>query len=60
MIIPETVRIYDLSGRLVLENFCVSGLISVQLPASIKSGVYIVHLCTGSFTMHAQQIVIKR
>ena len=60
MIFPDTVRIYDLSGKIVYENFYGFGLINVRLPSNIKSGIYIVNLSSASVTLHAQQIVIKR
>ncbi len=59
-LIPDSVRIYDLSGKIVYENFYGSGLISVQIPSNIRSGVYIVNLSLGSLTLYAQQIVIRR
>jgi hypothetical protein len=60
MIFPDAVRIYDLSGKFIYENFYGFGLINVRLPSNIKSGIYIVNLCSGSVTLHAQQIIIKR
>ena len=60
MISADTVRIYDLSGKIVFENFYESSLINVQIPPNVKSGIYIVELISGSLTLYAQQIVVIR
>jgi uncharacterized repeat protein (TIGR02059 family) len=56
----DTVRIYELSGKIVFEKSYEAGLIHVQLPSYIKSGIYIVELSSGPLTMFAQQLIIQR
>jgi uncharacterized repeat protein (TIGR02059 family) len=60
IIAPDFVRIFDLSGKIVYENFYESGPLNVQIPSYIKSGVYLVTLSSGSVTLFVQQIVINR
>jgi hypothetical protein len=60
IIFPNTVRIFDMSGKMVFENFYESGLINVQIPPNIASGIYLVNISSGSLTLYAQQIVVKR
>ena len=60
VIAPDYVRIFDLAGKIVYENSFGSGPLNVQIPPYIKSGVYLVHVSSGSLPLFVQQIVIKR
>jgi uncharacterized repeat protein (TIGR02059 family) len=57
---PDLVRIIDLSGKVVFEDLIEGNIITVQIPPAIKSGIYIVELKSGSLTIFAQQLVVKR
>jgi uncharacterized repeat protein (TIGR02059 family) len=57
---PDTVRLIDLTGKVILVDTFDPGLITVQLPANIKSGIYIVELLSGITTMFAQKLIVKK
>jgi hypothetical protein len=57
---PDKVRLIDSSGRIVFEGLLESEIINVQIPAFIKSGVYIVELRSGTLILDAQKLVINK
>lgn len=57
---PKSIRILDLSGRIVFEDTCRQGMNQVQLPDTLFSGLYFVELRTGSIIFDTKKLVISR
>jgi hypothetical protein len=56
----NSIRILDLSGRVVFEDSYTRIMNKIQLPDSLVSGVYIVELRSGSISIDTQKLIIKR
>ena len=59
-IVPDKIRLIDLSGKIVFEGSVTPGIITVYLPPNLRSGIYIVELTAGSIVLDAQKIIINR
>ena len=55
---PEIIRISDLSGKLLIEKFLVTGVTSIKVPLNLNSGIYTVTLSSGGLDMASQRIVV--
>jgi hypothetical protein len=60
LIIPNSIRIIDASGKIVLDDLFNPGVKKVQIPGSLYSGVYIVELRSGTITLDAQKLIINK
>jgi uncharacterized repeat protein (TIGR02059 family) len=54
---PQTLRIFDLSGKLCLESQLNAGT-NNKILTDIKSGIYIVHVLSGSVIKFVQKLII--
>jgi uncharacterized repeat protein (TIGR02059 family) len=57
---PNSIRILDFSGKVVLEDSYSQIMNTIQLPDSLYSGVYIVELRSGTITVDTQKLIIKK
>ncbi len=55
----RSIRIYGISGTLVAENPVEAGNNNFQIPLSLESGFYIVHLVSNGITISAQKLIIN-
>ncbi len=54
----QTIKIFDISGKLCLQRFLDTGTTKVQIPINFKSGIYIVQVFSGSLIMASQKIIV--
>jgi len=59
-LVPDLVRINDLSGKTVYETSFIPGIINFPLPQSLQKGIYIVKLLTDGVILFAQKLIINR
>jgi hypothetical protein len=55
---PNSIRIFDMSGKLLLERRLEPGLTNQQIPINLKSGVFTVLLVSGSLTLSSQKLIV--
>jgi len=55
---PNSIRIFDMSGKLVLERRLDPGLANQQIPINLKSGVFTVLLVSGPLTLSSQNLIV--
>lgn len=55
---PEIIRISDLSGKLLIEKYLVTGITNIKIPLNLNSGIYSVTLSAAGFNMASQRIVL--
>jgi uncharacterized repeat protein (TIGR02059 family) len=56
---PDLIRIIDFSGKIVYEKAINPAIKNVQVPLSLKSGVYSVDLSHNHLTLFAQKLIVK-
>ena len=54
----NSIRIIDLSGRLMLERKLEPGVTSQQFPVNLKSGVFVVLLISKGLTLSSQKFIV--
>jgi hypothetical protein len=59
-IVPNSLRIIDVSGRTVFEETFAQGKNKVQIPDSLYSGLYIVELRSGMVILDIERLIINR
>lgn len=57
---PNIIRIIDLSGRIILTDTMAPGIMTVQIPGRLNSGIYIVEMCNGDIILAAKKVIIER
>ena len=57
---PDLIRLIDLSGRIVFEDYFKSGINIVQIPAYLKAGIYIVELKAGNLILCSQNLIVRK
>ena len=57
--LPDKIRIIDYSGKNVFEKPIDPKIKNLQIPISIKSGLYIVNLYIGFVNIYSQKLIIK-
>jgi hypothetical protein len=55
---PEVIRIFDLSGKLMLEKLLATGVTDLRMPVNLKSGIYIIKLYGDTLLMASQKLII--
>ena len=55
---PEIVRVYDLSGKLYIEQVIGTGVTNIKIPINLMSGIYIVSLTAGGRKITSQKIIV--
>lgn len=55
---PQVIRIFDLSGKLYFEKMLKTGVTNIQIPITLKSGIYIVHMISGGLQMSSQKMIV--
>lgn len=57
-IFPNSIRIFDMSGKLVLQKRLIPGSVNLQIPINLKSGLYTVILVSGSLKLSSQKLIV--
>ena len=57
---PDLIRLIDLSGRIVFEDYFSMRDHIVQIPAHLKAGIYIVELKAGNLILYSQNLIVKK
>jgi uncharacterized repeat protein (TIGR02059 family) len=57
-LMPQLVRIYDISGRLFVEKALTTGITGFKIPLNLRSGVYIVKMLAGGLELSSQKIIV--
>ncbi len=57
---PDVIRLIDLFGKIVFEDSLEPGIKNVQIPAYVKTGIYVVELRSGKLTLDAQKLIINK
>jgi hypothetical protein len=57
---PNSIRITDISGKIVLDNNFNTGIKKIQIPGNLYSGVYIVELRSGTIILDSEKLIIKK
>ncbi|HBH84215.1 MAG: hypothetical protein A2X05_11755 [Bacteroidetes bacterium GWE2_41_25] len=58
IIARNSIRIYDLSGRLLLERRLEAGITSQQFPVNFRSGVFVILLVSKGVTLSSQKFIV--
>jgi hypothetical protein len=56
----QFIRIFDLSGKLVLEQMLDPGVKNIQIPINLESGVYIVQTVLDGLIISVYKLVVAR
>ena len=59
IIAHNSIRIFDLSGRLMLEKKLEAGISSQQFPVNLKSGVYVGMLFSKGMTLSSERFIVS-
>jgi hypothetical protein len=57
---PDRIRILDLSGMVIYQESFELNFKGIQIPSSLRSGIYIVELKTGLITLYTGKFIVKR
>jgi hypothetical protein len=55
---PNKIRVYELSGKMILERKLEPGVAEQQIPINLRSGVYVVLLVSGGLTLSSQKLIV--
>jgi len=55
---PNSIRIMDISGKLVFQRSLEPGRTNQQIPINLRSGVYVVLLLSRGLTLSSQKIIV--
>ncbi|MGC1392167.1 MAG: SwmB domain-containing protein, partial [Bacteroidales bacterium] len=58
IVVSNVVRIFDSSGRLVLEKPMDPGTSKLQIPINLQSGIYIIQMTSGWLTVAANKLIV--
>jgi hypothetical protein len=58
IVVSNVVRIFDSSGRLVLEKSMDPGTSKIQIPINLQSGIYIIQMTSGWLTVAANKLIV--
>jgi hypothetical protein len=59
-LIPQSVVILDLSGKIVYKDSFGLGIKNIQLPKSLRSGVYVIELRSGDLILYTNKLIVNR
>lgn len=57
---PNSIRIFDYSGKVILEDSFNQRTNRIELPSSIDTGIYIVEFRSGMITLDSQKLFVRR
>jgi hypothetical protein len=57
-ILPEIVRIMDISGKLFIERTIATGVTNFKIPLNLRSGVYFVKILAGGVELTSQKMIV--
>jgi parallel beta-helix repeat protein len=58
IIAPNSIKIFDMAGRLMLEKRLDPGVTSQQFPVNFRSGVFVVVLVSKGLTLSSQKFIV--
>ena len=58
IIAPNSIRIFDMTGRLMLERKLEPGITSQQIPINFRSGVFVILLVSKGLTISSQKFIV--
>lgn len=56
--LPNSIRINDLSGKILFEKRLKPGIVDQQIPINLRSGIYVVMLVSGGLVVSSQRIIV--
>jgi uncharacterized repeat protein (TIGR02059 family) len=59
LLVNNIIRIFNISGKIVLEEKLDSGTQDLQIPINLKPGVYIVQVGSGKLILYAQKVIVS-
>ena len=55
---PQILRIFNTSGKLLIEKLLVTGVANIKMPINLRSGIYSVLVFSGGLQLASQKIIV--